>query len=68
MLEKISEICIMTIFLYLTVLLVGYLSVKTYRSIINTDAPTVEQCETILNQNPEMCLSVCVEEFTRFGC
>lgn len=27
-----------------------------------------QYCETILNQNPEMCLSVCVEEFERMGC
>lgn len=31
-------------------------------------SPTVEQCEPIINQNPEMCLSVCVDEFEKWGC
>ena len=30
--------------------------------------PTVQQCETILNKNPDMCLSVCVEQFEKMGC
>lgn len=62
MLEKIIGIFIVIIFLYLSVLLATVISVKTYRSIIKPTTPTVEQCETILNQNPEMCISI-VEDF-----
>lgn len=30
--------------------------------------PTVEQCKTILNKNPEMCLSVCVDVWEQSAC
>ena len=36
--------------------------------VIAQPQTTVQQCEAILNQNPDMCLSVCVEEFEKFGC
>lgn len=44
------------------------LMVATLIVAIVKPRPTVEQCATILNQNPEMCLSVYVEEFEKFGC
>lgn len=47
----------------LTGLMVAILTV----AIVNP-RPTVQQCETILNQNPEMCLSVCEDVWEQSAC